>query len=95
MTSAKEDTAADSAPSNAQRLRGELSHYVSLRLDRAVDKVGGKLTGLTGKLTDVAENGGQLPAIGSRILKGESPVRSWSPRRRNPSRTRWWTRPRT
>ncbi|MFI6080070.1 SRPBCC family protein [Streptomyces sp. NPDC051217] len=76
MTSTKEDTAADTAPSNAQRLRGELSHYVSLRLDRAVDKVGGKLTDLTGQLTDVADNGGQLPAIGSRILHGESPMRS-------------------
>ncbi|WP_405613298.1 MULTISPECIES: hypothetical protein [unclassified Streptomyces] len=36
--------------------------------------MGGKLTDLTGQLTDVAENGGQLPAIGSRIPHGESPA---------------------
>ncbi|WP_329378398.1 SRPBCC family protein [Streptomyces sp. NBC_01716] len=76
MTSTKEDTATGTAPSNAERLREELSHYVSLTLDRAVDKVGGKLTDVTGKLTDIADNGGQLPAIGSRILHGESPLGS-------------------
>lgn len=73
MASTKEDTA-ETATSNAVRLREELSQYVSAQVGRAVEQVGGKLTDLTGQLTDVAENGGQLPAIGSRLLHGESPV---------------------
>lgn len=73
MTSTKEDTA-KSATSNAGRLREELSHYLSAQVGHAVERVGDKLTDLTGQLTDVAENGGQLPAIGSRLLHGESPV---------------------
>ncbi|MFD3518927.1 SRPBCC family protein [Streptomyces sp. NPDC058653] len=76
MTGTKQDAPTDSAPTNAERVREELGHYVSLRLDRVVDRVGGKLTGLTGKLTDIAEKDGQLPAIGSRILHGENPVKS-------------------
>lgn len=73
MTSTKEDTAG-TATSNAGRVREEISHYFSAQLERAVGRVGDKLTDLTGQLTDVAENGGQLPAMGSRILRGESPV---------------------
>ncbi|WP_330176605.1 SRPBCC family protein [Streptomyces sp. NBC_01498] len=75
MTSTQEDTDT-SAPSNVERLRAEITHYAGAQLDRVVDRVGGKLTDVTGKLTDIAENGGQLPAIGSRILHGESPIRS-------------------
>ncbi|MFE4055365.1 SRPBCC family protein [Streptomyces sp. NPDC059096] len=66
----------DTAPSNVDRLREEIAHYAGLRLERTVGRVGDKLSDLTGQLTDIAENGGQLPAIGSRILHGETPVRA-------------------
>ncbi|MFF5565121.1 SRPBCC family protein [Streptomyces sp. NPDC012623] len=75
MTSTQKG-AAETATSNAGRLREEVSRYFSAQLDRAVGRVGDKLTDLTGQLTDIADNGGQLPAIGSRILHGESPVRA-------------------
>lgn len=68
MTSTRED-AAGTATSNADRLREELSHYVGLRLERAVGGVGDKLTGLTGRLTDIAEGGGKLPAA---LLSGKA-----------------------
>jgi uncharacterized membrane protein len=67
----------DTSPSGADRLREELSHYVSSQVEHLAEKAGSKLTGITGQLTDVAENGGALPKIGSRLLKGESPVKAF------------------
>ncbi len=58
------------------RLREELSHYLGAQAGRLAEKAGEKLTGVTGQLSDIADNGGSLPAIGSRILKGESPVKA-------------------
>lgn len=59
------------------RLRGELSNFLSAQVDKLSEKAGEKLTDVTGRLTDVAENGGELPAMGSRILKGDSPVKAF------------------
>ncbi|MFG2408188.1 SRPBCC family protein [Streptomyces brevispora] len=59
------------------RLRGELSNFLSNQVDKLSEKAGEKLTNVTGLLTDVAENGGELPAMGSRILKGDSPVKAF------------------
>ncbi|MFD5747494.1 SRPBCC family protein [Streptomyces sp. NPDC127033] len=73
MTSTHKNTA-EKVTSNAGRLREEVGRYFDARLERAVSRVGDKLTNFTGQLTDIAENGGRLPAIGSSILHGESPV---------------------
>ncbi|MFD4236279.1 SRPBCC family protein [Streptomyces sp. NPDC058542] len=63
--------------SGVDRLKGELSKYASTQVQKIAEKAGEKLTDLTGQMSDVAENGGSLPAIGSRILKGESPVKAF------------------
>ncbi|MFF1420876.1 SRPBCC family protein [Streptomyces sp. NPDC058280] len=76
MARTEQDTP-DAGDSGLDRLREELSRYLSAQVDHVVEKAGEKLTGVTGKLTDVAENGGILPAIGSSILKGESPVKAF------------------
>ncbi|MFF3263636.1 SRPBCC family protein [Streptomyces sp. NPDC002932] len=59
------------------KLRGELSNFLSTQVEKLAEKAGDKLTDVTGQLTDVAENGGSLPAIGSRILQGDSPVKAF------------------
>jgi uncharacterized membrane protein len=55
------------------RVKEEVGKFVSARIDDMASKAGDKLTDLTGALTDSAENGSPLK-IGSRILKGDSPV---------------------
>lgn len=76
MARTEQDTP-DAGDSGLDRLREELSRYLSAQVDHVVEKAGEKLTGVTGKLTDVAANGGMLPAIGSSLLKGESPVKAF------------------
>ncbi|MFC9948408.1 SRPBCC family protein [Streptomyces pratensis] len=63
--------------SGMDRIREELSNFVGAQTGKLAQKAGDKLTGLTGQLTDIAENGGSLPAIGSRVLQGESPVKAF------------------
>ncbi|MFD4024362.1 SRPBCC family protein [Streptomyces sp. NPDC058576] len=63
--------------SGVDRLKGELSKYASAQVQKIADKAGGKLTDLTGQLSDVTENGGSLPAIGSRVLQGDSPLKAF------------------
>ncbi|GAA3562075.1 SRPBCC family protein [Streptomyces osmaniensis] len=67
----------EAAESGVDRLRTELSDYLGAQLERMTEKAGDKLTDITGKLTDVAENGGSLPAIGSRVLQGASPLKAF------------------
>ncbi|MGW1108886.1 SRPBCC family protein [Streptomyces sp. NPDC002540] len=62
--------------SGADRLREEASNFLSAQVERLAEKAGDKLTDVTGQLTDVAESG-SLPAIGSRILQGDSPLRAF------------------
>ncbi|MEU0370158.1 SRPBCC family protein [Streptomyces sp. NPDC006283] len=59
------------------RLREELSNFLTAQLENLAEKASSKLTDVTGQLSDVAEKGGSLPAIGSRILQGESPVKAF------------------
>ncbi|MFF1797628.1 SRPBCC family protein [Kitasatospora sp. NPDC058263] len=40
-------------------------------------RAGGKLTEVTDQLSDVAANGGTLPAVGARVLQGDSPVKAF------------------
>ncbi|MEV0493517.1 SRPBCC family protein [Streptomyces atratus] len=62
--------------SGADRLREEASNFLSAQVEKLAEKAGDKLTGITGQLTDVAESG-SLPAIGSRILQGDSPLKAF------------------
>ncbi|MEU2583514.1 SRPBCC family protein [Streptomyces avermitilis] len=76
MTKTERDRPAEKE-SGADRLREELSNFLSAQVERLADKAGDKLSDVTGQLTDVAEGGGSLPAIGSRILQGDSPVKAF------------------
>ncbi|WP_326654455.1 SRPBCC family protein [Streptomyces sp. NBC_01750] len=63
--------------SGVDRLREEMSNFLSTQVGRLAEKAGEKLTDVTGRLTDVAENGGSLmPALGS-IMQGESPLKAF------------------
>ncbi|WNI27805.1 SRPBCC family protein [Streptomyces sp. ITFR-6] len=71
------EEAEETKESGMGKLSGELSHFLSTQVEKLAEKAGDKLTDVTGQLTDVAENGGSLPAIGSRILQGDSPVKTF------------------
>ena len=71
-----EDQPAEQA-SGMDQLREELSKFLSAQVENLTEKAGEKLTDLTGQLTDAAENGGSLPAIGSRVLQGDSPLKAF------------------
>lgn len=77
-----EDAEPESEESQAEesgmgKLRNELSGFLSAQVEKLAEKAGDKLTDVTGQLNDAAENGGSLPAIGSRILQGDSPVKAF------------------
>ncbi|WP_328582752.1 SRPBCC family protein [Streptomyces sp. NBC_00370] len=55
------------ASSTLVLLREELTKYVGSQVGKLAEKAGDKLTGVTTQLTDVAENGGKLPAIGGPV----------------------------
>ncbi|MFG2669315.1 SRPBCC family protein [Streptomyces sp. NPDC048445] len=71
------EEAEETEESGMGKLRGELSNFLSTQVEKLAEKAGDKLTDVTGQLTDVAENGGSLPAIGSRVLQGDSPVKAF------------------
>ncbi|MFB8028385.1 MULTISPECIES: SRPBCC family protein [unclassified Streptomyces] len=64
--------------SGIDRLRGELVDFLGAQSERLAQKAGDKLTGLTGQLTDIAENGGSLPSVASRVMQGESPLKAFA-----------------
>ncbi|MFF1450002.1 SRPBCC family protein [Streptomyces sp. NPDC058274] len=76
MTRTEKDEPA-AAASGSDRLREELSNFLTTQMGRLAEKAGDKLTDVTGQLTDVAENGGSLGAIGSRVLQGDSPLKAF------------------
>ncbi|MFF7363678.1 SRPBCC family protein [Streptomyces sp. NPDC008125] len=76
MASNEKDGPEDQA-SGIERLREELSGYLSGQVERLAGKAGEKLTDVTSQLTDVAKNGGSLPSIGARVLQGESPLKAF------------------
>jgi carbon monoxide dehydrogenase subunit G len=67
----------ESEESGVDRLREELSKYLGAQLEKVAEMAGDKLSDVTDKLTDVAENGGSLPAIGARVLQGDSPLKAF------------------
>ncbi|MFJ9033043.1 SRPBCC family protein [Streptomyces sp. NPDC102274] len=76
MTKTSEDTS-DAGASALGRVREEISGYLGSQVELLAERAADKLTDVTGQLTDVAENGGKLPAIGSRLLRGESPLKAF------------------
>ncbi|WP_326783994.1 SRPBCC family protein [Streptomyces sp. NBC_00151] len=62
--------------SGMDKLREELSKFVSAQVENLAEKAGDKLTDVAGQLSDSAESG-SLPAIGSRILQGDSPLKAF------------------
>ncbi|WP_329025892.1 SRPBCC family protein [Streptomyces sp. NBC_00690] len=62
--------------SASERLRDELSRFASAQVQKLVEKAGDKLSDVTEQLSGVAQNGGALPAVGSRVLQGESPMKA-------------------
>jgi uncharacterized membrane protein len=63
MTSTDERSTSQ-AGSGLDQLREELTGYVGARAGKLADSAGDKVTGLSDKLLDVAENGGGLPVGG-------------------------------
>ncbi|MFI8238014.1 SRPBCC family protein [Streptomyces sp. NPDC085866] len=58
-------------------LREEFVDYLGAQMEHLVDKAGDKLGDVTDQLLDVAENGGTLAGIGSRMLQGDSPLKAF------------------
>lgn len=75
MTKTEKDQPTEEA-SGMDQLREELSKFLSAQVENLAEKAGEKLTDVTEKLTDASESG-SLPAIGSRILQGDSPVKAF------------------
>ncbi|MFF7576017.1 SRPBCC family protein [Streptomyces sp. NPDC008061] len=74
---AKETKDRETQGSGAGGLGEALSGFVESQVGRLAEKASDKLTDVTGQLTDVAENGGSLLKVGSRVLGGESPVKAF------------------
>ncbi|WP_329302685.1 SRPBCC family protein [Streptomyces sp. NBC_00659] len=72
----KETDESAEGTSGMDKLREELSKFVSAQVENLAEKAGDKLTDVAGQLSDSAESG-SLPAIGSRILQGDSPLKAF------------------
>ncbi|MGW3667822.1 SRPBCC family protein [Streptomyces sp. NPDC005141] len=75
MTETEKDEKTEGT-SGVDRVREELSKFLSAQVENLAEKAGDKLKDVTGQLSDSAESG-SLPAIGSRILQGDSPVKAF------------------
>ncbi|MFJ7948514.1 SRPBCC family protein [Streptomyces sp. NPDC096354] len=64
------------ADSGLDRLREELTDYVTAWVGDLAERAGDKLIDVTDQLTDVTENGGSLSKVGSALLGGDSPVKA-------------------
>uniref|UniRef100_A0AAU3I893 SRPBCC family protein n=1 Tax=Streptomyces sp. NBC_01393 TaxID=2903851 RepID=A0AAU3I893_9ACTN len=72
----KETDESAEGTSGMDKLREELAKFVSAQVENLAEKAGDKLTDVAGQLSDSAESG-SLPAIGSRILQGDSPLKAF------------------
>ncbi|MFE5143553.1 SRPBCC family protein [Streptomyces fagopyri] len=75
MAKTDSDRPAEEA-SGVDRIRGELAKFLSAQVEQLAEKAGEKLTDVTEKLSESAESG-SLPAIGSRVLQGDSPLKAF------------------
>lgn len=62
--------------SAVDKVRTEITTFLGAQVGHLAERAGDKLTDLTGQLTEVAENGGKLPSVGSLVGLGDTPVRS-------------------
>ncbi|MFF2852262.1 SRPBCC family protein [Streptomyces sp. NPDC058001] len=76
MTETKDDNRTRDETPGLDLLKEELVRYLGARMDHTLAKAGDSLTGATGQLLDIAENGGALPKAATRILGGESPLKA-------------------
>ncbi|MDY0812768.1 SRPBCC family protein [Kitasatospora purpeofusca] len=60
--------------SGVDRLKEEAAHYLGAQAEHLIGKAGDKVADITGQLGEVAENGGVLPKVGTRVLQGDSPA---------------------
>jgi len=76
----KDDKAAgkagDTADTGLDRLRGELTSYLTARASRLAGSLGDRVSGLTDNLNNAADNGGTLGSVASRVMGGDSPVKA-------------------
>ncbi|EST32186.1 hypothetical protein N566_20205 [Streptomycetaceae bacterium MP113-05] len=70
------DNAGEAANSGLDRLCEELTSYLTAQASRMADSLGERMSGLTDGLNDAADNGGTLGSVASRVMGGESPVKS-------------------
>jgi uncharacterized membrane protein len=69
--------AANNGGSGLDRVREELSNYVTAKTSNLVSSAGGKVSGLAQKVAEGgAPGGGDLPKMGAKLLKGESPAKA-------------------
>ncbi|WP_030197344.1 SRPBCC family protein [Streptomyces sp. NRRL S-87] len=67
---------AGSGQSGMDRLLDEVGGFLSAQAGQLADRAADKVDDLTDRLYDVAENGGSLAGVGSRILGGDSPMKA-------------------
>ncbi|WP_405591583.1 SRPBCC family protein [Streptomyces sp. NBC_01190] len=72
MAADQESSATDQSPMDL--LKQEVRQYLGARAKHLAKRAGGKLADATEKLT--GDGGGTLPEMGSRVLRGESPVKA-------------------
>ncbi|WP_328470671.1 SRPBCC family protein [Streptomyces sp. NBC_00448] len=71
-----ENNGESESPRGLDDLREELGNFLTDLAQQLVGKAGDKVSGLTDRLTDVAEGEGGLMGAGSRMLKGDSPLKA-------------------
>ncbi|MFJ2648899.1 SRPBCC family protein [Streptomyces sp. NPDC087420] len=59
-----------------EKVREEITGFVGAQVGHLAERAGDKLTNITGQLTEIAENDGKLPSIGTLVGLGESPVKT-------------------
>ncbi|MFC4493365.1 SRPBCC family protein [Streptomyces ovatisporus] len=69
--------AADGGGSGLDRVREELSNYLTAKTSNLVSSAGGKVSGLAQKVAEGGgPGGGDLPKMGAKLLQGESPAKA-------------------
>ncbi|WP_406502739.1 SRPBCC family protein [Streptomyces sp. NBC_01602] len=69
-------TEQDNADSGLDRLREELTDYLTAWVGDLAERASDKLIDVTDQLTDVSENGGSLSKVGASLLGGDSPLKA-------------------
>lgn len=65
-----------SGSSGLDRVREEFSSYLNAKVGSLVDSAGDKVSGIAQKVTDGDGPGGDVPEMGAKMLKGESPAKA-------------------